>query len=103
MTSREEFPIGLYSLLGQVYITRKINLRDYLSENIIELGPFSINRLIVVLAVIIVALPLRSHPWILGWLLLEFLVSGDVWNFLRYGHWMGIVMFLQRAIAFFLA
>lgn len=91
----DSFPIVLNSALKQVKLNDTPDLSWILNENIIKLGPLNVNLLIVFLMLAVLFTPKR-FLWGWGlWLLGEGLLAKDIKNTLRYGVFLGIVLFAK--------
>jgi hypothetical protein len=92
----DAFPILLNTALKQIKLEDTPDLSWILNENIIKLGPFNLNILLVLLMIAIAFTPRRYlWGWLL-WLLLEGLLAKDIKNTLRYGVFLGIILLLRN-------
>ncbi len=91
----DSFPILLNSVLKQIKLEDTPDLSWILNENIIKLGPFNLNLLIVILMIAVLFTPKRFFwGWSL-WLLLEGLLAKDIKNTFRYGVFLGMSVVLR--------
>ena len=97
----DSFPILLNSALKQVKVTDTPDLSWILNENIVKVGPFNLNLLIVFLMIAVLFTPQRFY-WGWGlWLLIEGLLAKDIQNTLRYAVFLGFVLFAKIKLQFF--
>ena len=91
----DSFPILLNSVLKQIKLKDTPDLSWILNENIIKLGPFNLNLLIVSLMIAVLFTP-KQFFWGWGlWLLIEGLLAKDIKNILRYGVFLGMSIVLR--------
>jgi GR25 family glycosyltransferase involved in LPS biosynthesis len=76
----ETFPLLLNSIFHPIIVFETRPLDWVLGENSIQIGWYSINALIVILSALILLLPFRFTPYVLGWIVLEGLYARDVKN-----------------------
>jgi len=93
----ELFPIILNSLLHPFTIyTRPL---DYmLGENLIQIGWYSINSLLIILSALIILLPYRFALYILGWILLEGIYARDVKNTSKFIQILGGLLLIRYGL-----
>ena len=97
----DTYPILINSLLKHFTLNnlKKPSTLDWaFNENFIKLGPFNINYLIIMLISIILFIPSKFYKYILLWFLLEYFVSFDFKNTLRYLILLSIPMFIKYTI-----
>lgn len=89
----DKYPVVLNFLLKNIKVNnlkKPITLDWLLSENLIKLGPFNINALILILILLVIVLPIYTY-WIIAlWLTVELFVSRDIKNTFRYVVLLGI-------------
>lgn len=83
-TISETFPKGLNTLLKHVPTSKQTNLDWSLGESFAKLGPFNLNILTVILCIVVALIPLRWVPFVFLWLGVEFLLSFDTKNTLKF-------------------
>jgi len=94
----DTYPLLLNSVLRKITINnlKKPSTLDWgASENWLKLGPLNINFLIVLLILFVSILPVKYYSFVGLWLLVEFALSGDFKNTLRYGILLGLPMILK--------
>jgi len=91
----ETFPALFNALIHPVQLFDSRPLDWVLSENIIQLGWYSINYIMVLLCVAIVFVPYRYCGWIFGWVFVEGIYARDLKNTSKYVQVLGAV-FLGR-------
>ncbi len=91
----DSFPIVFNSLLKQIKLEDTPDLSWILNENVVKLGPFNVNLLLVFLMVAVFFTPKR-FLWGWGlWLAVEGLLAKDIKNTLRYGVFLGLAVGLR--------
>lgn len=94
----ETFPKGINSILKQIKVHDAPDFSWILNENIIKLGPFNMNVLLVLVMLGVAVTPQRFiYGWFV-WLLIEGLIAMDIKNTLRYGVFMGLVVLLRSKL-----
>lgn len=93
----ELFPILLNSLLHPFTMyTRPL---DYmLGENLIQIGWYSVNSLIIILSALIILLPFRFGLYILGWIVLEGFYARDVKNTSKFIQILGGLLLIRYGL-----
>jgi hypothetical protein len=79
----EKFPPLLNTALNTVSIGDGMPMGWALSENMVKIG-MNINTLHILLMIHVFFIPLKLLPFILGWLVLELLVSKDFKSFFKF-------------------
>jgi len=102
-TLSDSYPLILNSILKKFHLNNNKNPATFdwgLSENFMKLGMFNINYLIVILMGLVLLLPISTYKYFLLWLTIEFLVSFDIKNTIRFLLFitipMGIKIFLTK-------
>jgi glycosyl transferase family 25 len=93
-----DFPPLLLSALSNIAVTNQPNnksLSFILSENLINLGIFPINALIILIFVLAICFPLKYYYILYIWLFIELLISRDIPNALFYGTLLSIPFFIK--------
>jgi GR25 family glycosyltransferase involved in LPS biosynthesis len=88
----DSYPRGLNSILNQIKLEEGVPVSWIMGENLFRFGWFNVNPLILLLIFLIFLIPPIWFPVILGWLLLELIISYDTWNTFRYLVLLGIPM-----------
>lgn len=97
----DKFPILLNTALRQIKFEGSPDMSWIANENLIKLGWFNINSLLLVLCFAVFFTPKRYvYLWFV-WLFVEGLIAKDIWNTLRYGLFFGIVLFSKIKFRFF--
>ncbi len=84
-TLSEKFPTGLNTLLHQIPGSNTEKLDWILGENFLKLGPFTINALVILFALLVLFTPKSWTLFYAVWLGAEFLLSRDGVNAAKYG------------------
>jgi GR25 family glycosyltransferase involved in LPS biosynthesis len=92
----DTFPKLLNSGLKQLKFEGTPDMSWILNENLIKLGPFNLNILLVLLMIAVFVTPKRFLWGWLVWLLVEGLLAKDIQNTLRYGVFLGLVLFAKK-------
>lgn len=93
----EKFPPLLNTVLNKVSIGDNMPLGWALSENMFKIG-FNFNLLLIFFLITIFVVPKKALLWILGWLVLELLVSKDFKSFFKYVFLGFLVFFLRKIV-----
>jgi GR25 family glycosyltransferase involved in LPS biosynthesis len=92
----ETFPLLLNSVLHQIPFSDDFYLDWSLSENFMKIGPFNINAILLVFVSSILFLPRYTHKVLGLWLLIEFLVSLDLKNTIKFVVFGFIAFFIRN-------
>jgi GR25 family glycosyltransferase involved in LPS biosynthesis len=91
----DKFPILLNTVLKQLKFEGTPDMSWIANENLIKLGWFNINTLLLLTCFGVLVTPKRyMYAWFL-WLVLEGLIAKDIWNTLRYGFFFGFIRFIR--------
>jgi glycosyl transferase family 25 len=99
----DSYPILLNSVLKHIQLNnlKTPSTLDWIAnENFLKLGPFNINLLIVVLIALTLSIPIKYYSFIFVWLVLEFLISFDFKNTLRFLTLLAIPMGIKILISY---
>ena len=91
----DSFPKLLNSLIHPIHIFGTRPLDWALSENIIQIGWYSFNYLLLMLSVFMMFLPYRVCVWIIGWICVEGIYAGDVNNTSKYLQVLGGILLVR--------
>jgi GR25 family glycosyltransferase involved in LPS biosynthesis len=80
----EAYPYALNSILHHIPFSDSFNLDWSLSENFMKLGPINFNGILTIFFFLSLLIPPMLYPIFVIWLLIEFIVSWDVVNTLKF-------------------
>ena len=84
-TLADKFPVGLNTLLHQFPVSNSGKMDWALGENLMKVGPFTLNVLFILFALFVVFTPKSWTLFYIVWLGAEFLLSRDGVNAAKYG------------------
>lgn len=96
----EQFPPLITSLFNKVYLSQSITLGWIINENGLKIFGFNVNMLVFLLFTLLCFVPIHLFKWFFGWLFIEFLVSQDGKNALKYLFFMIIPIVTRLRFAY---
>jgi glycosyl transferase, family 25 len=94
----ETFPLLLNTVVHPITVFGTRPLDWILGENFIQIGWYSINGLIIILSALIILLPFRFTPYVLGWIVLEGLYARDVKNTSKFIQILGGLLLIRYGL-----
>ena len=99
-TISEQFPPLITYLLNKIQASSSIQAGWMMNENYMKLAGFNINILMTVIMISLLFIPFFLFKWVFAWLFIEFIVSQDMKNTLRYLIFMSIPVAVRLRFAY---